>query len=372
MKLPAISDKNLMKLKFTGFFASAVLLCVIILSSFWKPVSITPAQEVRQVVSDDKYGAQQLLMIDQSLHAQWTQLEQLYIEYALSLADASKKDNSNAVGRQVMEAEVSYAKVLDSVSAKNSSSPIIVKIDSTVNSYRAALQNRQTLNNNIHEIVVKNAGKPGNMVIDDKYQDQQLNDLKSDLVVKNNMITQLQAEIGEAATIKNNLSVNEQKLLQLQKDIQTKNDMIAKLQSQVNTASSKTTGAVINEQKVRQLQVELQSKTEMIATLQSQLKAAPVKNGTTGNEQQLRALQKELQVRSATITKLQNQVKTMPAATATTGSPASSKDLKKITDELEFLKWALRSEVSSNHALTENVNKLKQANANLTNQLKDK
>ena len=44
MKLPSINDKNLMKLKFAGFFASAVLLCVIILRSFWKPVSITPPQ----------------------------------------------------------------------------------------------------------------------------------------------------------------------------------------------------------------------------------------------------------------------------------------------------------------------------------------
>ena len=311
-------------------------------------------------------------MIDQLLHTKWTRLEQLYIEYALLLSDPSKKDNSNSGDRQIMEAEVSYAKLLDSVSANNSSSPLVEKIDSTVNSFRATLQNRQALNTNIRNIVVKNAGKPGSVIINDKNQDQQLNDLKNDLTAKNSMIAKLQAEVGEAAAVKNNLSVNEQKLLQLQKDIQAKTDMVAKLQSQVNMASSKNTGAVTNEQKVRQLQAELQSKTETIATLQSQLKAAPSKINNAGDEQQLRALQKELQAKSAMITKLQSQVKAIPTATATTSSPSSEKDLKKITDELEFLKWALRSEVSSNHALTENVNKLKQANASLTNQLKAK
>ncbi len=334
MKFPDISDKNFAKLKFIGFFSAAVLLCVIILSSFWGPIPSTPPQEIREVTSQNESEAQQLLMIDNILHIKWMHLEQLYDEHALLLSDRSKNDNTNQAGKQIMEAEVLYAKVLDSVSANNSNSPIIRKIDSTVNSFRATLQNRQALNNNISDIALKNNSKISIVNTDDK-------------------------------------KIQDQKLNELQHDLTAKDDMIAKLQSEISAASIKNTGNAANEQKVRQLQNDVQDKTEMITTLESQLKAAPVKNSSAVDDKKLRELQKELQTKTAMIAKLQSQVKATPAITAANGSQ-SSKDIKKITDELEFLKWALRSEVSSNHALTNNITQLKQANANLTNQLKGK
>lgn len=334
MKSPGISDKSFAKLKFIGFFSAAVLLCVIILSSFWGPISSTPPQEIKEATSQNESEAQQLLMIDNMLHTKWMQLEQLYDEYALLLTDRSKYDNTNQAGKLIMEAEVLYAKVLDSVSANHSNSPIIKKIDSTVNSFRATLQNRHALNNNISDIALKNNSKTSSVNADDK-------------------------------------KIQDQKFNELQHDLMTKNDMIAKLQTDISAASSKITGNAANEQKVRQLQNDVQAKTDMILKLESQLKAAPFKNSSSGDDQKLRELQKELQTKTAMIAKLQKQVKATPAITAANGSK-SSKDNKKIMDELEFLKWALRSEVSSNHALTNNINKLKQANANLTNQLKEK
>lgn len=372
MKSPGISDKSFAKLKFIGFFSAAVLLCVIILSSFWGPIPSTPPQEIREVTSQNESEAQQLLMIDNMLHIKWMQLEQLYDEHALLLSDRSRNDNTNQAGKQIMEAEVLYAKVLDSVSANNPNSPIIRKIDSTVNSFRATLQNRQALNSNITEIALRNISKAGNVNVEEKkIQDQKLNGMQNDLMAKNDIITKLQTEVSAASAMRNSLSVNEQKVLQLQKDLQAKTDMITKLQSQVNAASTKNTGNAAIEQKVRQLQNDVQAKTDMIAKLESQLKASPVKNSSSGDDQKLRELQKDLQAKTAMIAKLQSQVKSMPAITPANGSQ-SSKDIKKITDELEFLKWALRSEVSSNHALTNNITQLKQANANLTNQLKEK
>lgn len=334
MKSPGISDKSFAKLKFIGFFSAAVLLCVIILSSFWGPIPSTPPQEIREVTSENESGAQQLLMIDKMLHTKWMQLEQLYDEHALLLSDRSRNDNTNQAGKQIMEAEVLYAKVLDSISTNNSNSPIIKKLDSTVNFFRASLQNRQGLNNNISDIALKNNSKTSSVNADDKkIQDQQFNELQHDLTAKN--------------------------------------DMISKLKSDISAASSKNNGNAANEQKVRQLQNDVQAKTDMIAKLESRLKASPIKNSSSGDDQKLRELQKELQTKTAMIAKLQSQLKATPAITAANGSQ-SSKDNKKIMDELEFLKWALRSEVSSNHALTNNVNQLKQANANLTNQLKEK
>jgi hypothetical protein len=334
MKSPGISDKSFAKLKFIGFFSVAVLLCVIILSSFWGSIPSTPPQEIKEATSQNESEAQQLLMIDNMLHIKWMHLEQLYDEHALLLSDRSKNDNTNQAGKQIMEAEVLYAKVLDSVSANNSNSPIIRKIDSTVNSFRATLQNRQALNNNISDIALKNNSKISIVNTDDK-------------------------------------KIQDQKLNELQHDLTAKNDMIAKLQNEINAASTKNTGNVANEQKNRLLQNDVTAKTEMITTLESQLKAAPVKNSSAVDDKKLRELQKELQTKTAMIAKLQSQLKATPAITASNGSQ-SSKDNKKIMDELEFLKWALRSEVSSNHALTNNVNQLKQANANLTNQLKGK
>lgn len=370
MNFPDLNSKAFTKAKFIGFFSAAVLLCVVILSSFWTP-SAAP-QEMKERKSLDIPGSQQLLQINQTLNLKWVPLELLYDEHAWSLADPAKSNSNTESRKQIMEAEVHYAKVLDSVSVNNATSPYIVKIDSAVNSFRATLQNRQTLNNTITEIASKNNTRvlPTNIV--NKDQDQKVAALQNDLTAKNEMLAKLQLAVSTTSSNKNTLNVNEQKLQQMQSDLEAKTDMIKKLQSQMNIAYTNNNNSTANNQKILLLQNDVQSKSDMITKLQSQLKAGQVKSSGVGaDEKKMNELQKDLQSKSAMITKLQGQLKALPARTLVDGSQSEG-DNKKMKDELEFLKWALRSEVSSNHTLTNNINQLKQTNASLINQIKIK
>jgi chromosome segregation ATPase len=366
MQLPELNTKTFAKLKFAGFFSMAVILCIIIFSSFWVPGAAVPTKEPREVIGKDALEASELLPIAQMLHSKWMQLELMYNQHAMLLAEPVKNKDKQA-GRRIMEAEVLYAKMLDSVSANNANTAFVEKVDSIVNSFRVTLQNRQALNTNISELALKISSKPtGIAVTDKKTSDPKLDELQHELNAKTEIISKLQNEAKDASIVKNNLATNEQKVLKLQNDVQAKSDLITKLQASAVAARNNSGNS--NEQKLLQMQSDLQAKTDLISKFQSQLKSAPVKSINSGtDDQKIRELQKDIQSKNAAIAKLQSQIKAVGKEVV-----SSPKDTKKPEDELEFLKWALRSEVSSNHTLTNSVNQLKQANANLANQLKGK
>lgn len=217
-------------------------------------------------------------------------------------------------------------------------------------------------------------------------REQQIQDLQIELAAKNAMMEKLQNEVKNASVKNNSASLNEQKmyngkLTDLQNDLQVKAAVIDQLKSQVASFASKGNTTLDEqkkqEKKIRDLQYELQGKTASIAKLESQVKSVPTRNDISSTaqknlEKKVRDLQNDIQAKTFTISKLQNQLKASPLKPGNDVASKSSKDVKKMEDEIEFLKWALRSEVSSNHALTSSINKLKQANASLNNQLSSK
>lgn len=284
---------NFTRLKFIGFFAAAVFLCVIIFSSFWGPIPSLPPQENRETLAIKDPVLQQQIVAEPL---------------------ASEK--------------------------------------SVVNLAR----------------------------------EQQIQDLQIELAAKNAMMEKLQNELKNASVKNNSALLNEQKmyngkLTDLQNDLQVKAAVIDQLKSQVASFASKGNTTLDEqkkqEKKIRDLQYELQGKTASIAKLESQVKSVPTRNDISSTaqknlEKKVRDLQNDIQAKTFTISKLQNQLKASPLKPGNDVASKSSKDVKKMEDEIEFLKWALRSEVSSNHALTSSINKLKQANASLNNQLSSK
>lgn len=284
---------NFAKLQFIGFFTAAIVLSVVILSSFWGPLPSLTQQESKFMPRPDKAGQMQLETY-RLLHAQWTRLEELYIEHSIAIADGSKAANINETGKPLTEAEAAFNITLDSLTEKiYVNGDDMINVDSIISSYRLALENRQYLNNISH--------------------------------VQNN---------------------------------------------DNNTGDQK---------KLQALEIELQAKTATIATLQHQLKLTGAvkttinnnKSDSTSNDQKkLTDLQNDLEEKANMISTLQSQLKSIPKVNS--GGTGSTKNIKKMEEEMEFLKWALRSEVSSNHALTKSINQLKQTNARLANQLKEK
>ncbi len=215
---------------------------------------------------------------------------------------------------------------------------------------------------------------------------QQIRDLQIELAAKNAIMGKLQNELKTASVKFGSSSLDQQKmhnsiLTNLQNDLQIKAALIDQLKAQVASFAAKGNTTMEEqkkqEKKIRDLQNELQVKTSSIAKLESQVKSVPVRSNVSSNEQKnlekkVRTLQNDIQAKTSTISKLQNQLKVSPEKPTGDVASKSSKNIKKMEDEIEFLKWALRSEVSSNHALTSSNNKLKQANASLTIQLNRK
>lgn len=82
--------------------------------------------------------------------------------------------------------------------------------------------------------------------------------------------------------------------------------------------------------------------------------------------QQLQDLQNELRTKNGMIGKMQKQLELLPPQPSDDEErPHTFAQNKKMKDEIEFLKWALRSEVSTNHKLTDTNNQLKQENTRL-------
>lgn len=161
---------------------------------------------------------------------------------------------------------------------------------------------------------------------------------------------------------------NSEELGKLKDELLVKEGQVVSLQNQLKAAQSTSSSP-----DVTRLKQDLQTRETQITALQNQLKATPKETGS--NPQALIKMKEDLQAKDAQITKLANQLKTRPAAVASgnTGSSTGgqAEQNKKLLDENNFLKWAVRSEVSSNHNLTNLNSSLKQANASLQNQVNE-
>lgn len=149
----------------------------------------------------------------------------------------------------------------------------------------------------------------------------------------------------------------------LKDDILAKEGQIVSLQNQLKTFQN----TAAEQPEVSKLKKDLQDREAQVTALQNQLKAGS-KNKETGDQQSLLKLKDDVQLKEAQIAKLMTQLKSRPNGVNTGNLLAEN---KKLMDENSFLKWAVRSEVSSNHNLTNLNSSLKQANANLLNQVNE-
>lgn len=172
--------------------------------------------------------------------------------------------------------------------------------------------------------------------------------------------------ISDALNNKNKPAAgNSEELGKLKDELLVKEGQVISLQNQLKSAQSTSSSP-----DVTRLKQDLQTRETQITALQNQLKATPKETGS--NPQVLVKMKEDLQAKDAQITKLTNQLKTRPAAGSNTSSTGSQTEQnKKLLDENNFLKWAVRSEVSSNHNLTNLNSSLKQANASLQNQVNE-
>ncbi len=149
----------------------------------------------------------------------------------------------------------------------------------------------------------------------------------------------------------------------LKDSILVQEGQIVSLQNELKNMQSKSAGS---QPEVAKMKKDLTDKEAVIAGLQNQLKAQPKESGV--NAQAMAKMKEDLSSKDAQIVKLNNQLKARPGGGASSGL---ADDNKKLSDENNFLKWAVRSEVSSNHNLTNMNNSLKQANAVLQNQVNE-
>lgn len=170
--------------------------------------------------------------------------------------------------------------------------------------------------------------------------------------------------INDALKNKNKTGVASQdEIARLKDEILVKDGQIVSLHDQLKTTQK---GVPSTQPDVRDLQKQLQDKQTQITALLNQVKTTPKDKQAGGDPQALEKMKDEIQTKEAQITKLMNQLKSRPNA----GNAGTlMEENKKLADENNFLKWAVRSEVSSNHNLTNLNNSLKQANATLLNQV---
>ncbi|MEO6000490.1 MAG: hypothetical protein ABIN89_26845 [Chitinophagaceae bacterium] len=175
MKSISINSINFTLLKFIGFFTGSVILCVIIVSSFWGPLPAQSLQEDRVASNSNQnsFGEEQLLQTDQLLHSKWMRLEQIY--------------SGTPTGKMVVEAEASFRKTLDSIRGNRSNFIEGNKIDSITSSFELVLKNRQSLN------LINRATNNNNK--DDSLMTQQMQNLQKDLQGKSIQLVKLQNQL---------------------------------------------------------------------------------------------------------------------------------------------------------------------------------
>ena len=170
------------------------------------------------------------------------------------------------------------------------------------------------------------------------------------------------AVISDALNNRHKPESNGEELTKLKDELLVKEGQVVSLQNQLKTAQNTSTATG----DVARLKKDIQAKDAQIATLQTQLKTAPKE--TAVNTTAVDKMKNDLQTKDAQIAKLMNQLKTSPG---TGNSGKLVEENKKLADENSFLKWAVRSEVSSNHNLTNLNSSLKQANATLQSQVNE-
>lgn len=155
---------------------------------------------------------------------------------------------------------------------------------------------------------------------------------------------------------------NKEEVAKLKDELLVKEGQLVSLQNQLKAAQ----GTGSSSAQVTQLRNDIQAKDAQIVDLQNKLKAAPKETGS--NPQAIAKMKDDLQSKDAQIAKLMTQLKARPDGGNTS---KLMEENKKLADENSFLKWAVRSEVSSNHNLTNLNSSLKQANASLQSQVNE-
>ena len=158
------------------------------------------------------------------------------------------------------------------------------------------------------------------------------------------------------------VAAGNEEISRLKNDLEVKEGQIVSMDNQLKTLQ-KNAGTSPD---VSKLKTDLQNRDVQITALQNQLKTVPKSANT--EQPDVSKLKDQLELKDAQITKLMNQLKSKPNSDNAGNLMA---DNKKLMDENSFLKWAVRSEVSSNHNLTNLNSSLKQANTTLQTQVND-
>lgn len=308
MNLRSITEIDSTKAKFIALFATTLVLCVAVSAAFWGPFSgFSSSRQIAEGDPDEIVATRQTFPSGRRARTE-----------ELPGADSAvNREQLNA--SMVSNAEKSLRASMDSIHGKGYAENN-TQVNHTLSLFREAIKNPQSMS------VI-------NDVLNNRHKAEKSNGV-------------------ELAKLKDELLIREGQLVALQNQLKTAQ----------NTASTST--------EVARLKKELQTKDAQITGLQNQLKAAPKE--AANNPQALAKMKNDLMAKDAQIARLTNQLKARPDNTASNSSNSGLvQENKKLQQENNFLKWAVRSEVSSNHNLSNLNSSLKQANANLQNQVNE-
>ncbi len=147
MKPENIAERKSMKLRFVALYVVSMLLIVLILSAFWKPLPSGDSKANKRSPSNGPAAIKELILADKMLHMQLFQLQELDEKRAFLLTDSKSLKGDHALDNEIAAREEKLKEAIDSFQNRQhdlSKENVVIK-NNIITFFKMAYDNRRSV-----------------------------------------------------------------------------------------------------------------------------------------------------------------------------------------------------------------------------------